>query len=1600
MSLFVHAAGINFGTIDVNGSSGPSAAASSATAAPPVVNGSAGTPPPSKDAQATPPPPKTFGSLPAPTPSTNPSSTAASSTAAPSPTPSNASTAATSSAAPPKRKLDANKLFQAPTSFAPQPTPSAAPPSNPTAPPTSAAVPPYHHNAPNSSVMAANVATNSPGQRFSTLPPPANHGSPYYHPSPQMANQQPVGVGGPSHLRPGPGPPNGGQRSPSVSSRPPINGAVPPPPAVSVNGASQGRGPQSAAGQPPGPLTGTVPQVGSPRLGHQPPVMQHQQQQPPGPVPAPGQMPGQPPYPPQQMQMGWQQPQYGGWQPQYPQYPYMNPEWYSHMQHPHMHQHPHQPPYMQPPGTPHQPFAQSLPPAQQTPTTATMSPRTGPMPTLPPPSSSTPVPHPNVPQINTSVPPSLPSTPASARPTTSLTPSAREFVPGGMSGPSPMTPSPGFPLPKKSIRISNPNTGEAVVLRPPDVGHTRNLSRDTATVHESSPLRKVQIRMESPMDKKAREEKEQKLKDEAEAKKRKEAEDKAKKEEEEKEAKRKAEEAERLKLEEEERRKKEAEEKAKREEEERIRLEEEKKRQEEEAARKKKEEEERLKKEAEERERKELEERERKAKEEQERKEREEAEAKARAEAEEKIRKEAEEAARLAAEAKAKEEAEAKEREEREKLQAPSLSRTASASSVATPANASPKPGSTSLPAKPILPPIATGGDRPRMQRPVPGPLDLSSTQQRAPLTPGLPSALASARKIDDLDSVKYPEGIKSPSVELNQGQTQGGKYKYDRDFLLQFMQVCKDKPDNLSSLDALGIERGAPGDDNGGPSFGSGGRAQGRRMTSMGPPGPSRSASLNMGLGLNFPGGKNAPAPFGSMGNFSSTPSRLTSEERFAQSNNGRDRAVSGGSAFMRNNPMSRSSSQGGVGGPNQVPPSPREANRTRSQRGRARNDSLKPNASQLSQQQQQQQQALSGLEPVQALQHSDNRWDRNRIRVDENSPEFVERKVKGLLNKLTLENFDSVSNQIISWANKSENEKNGATLILVIKLVFEKATDEAHWSEMYARLCRKMMEQISVNVQDDSIRNNAGEPIVGGHLFRKYLLNRCQEDFERGWSQKESAQAAAALKAADDKAAAEAASKGGDGEDNEPVLYSDEYYALLKAKRQGLGLVRFIGELFKLQMLTERIMHECIKKLLSKIDNPEEEEIESLCKLLTTVGQALDTPKAKGHMDIYFGRMQMLADNPNVASRIRYMLLDVIELRGRSWRPRNAAAGPSTIAQVREQDAREKAAAAQQASKMVPMSRTGSQRGGRNAQEQGPDGWNVAGPTPVRAVPAKAGDLSNFGKFTANSGPLKTMGPSSVFKKDNRGRDTPPPSTTGSISRATSGSNMFSLLGAGGAEAVDAMPKRTPSGRGTTRKPSIDQAPQAPPDTPARRKLNLLPRTVSSANANEDSAGDEDKPESDEEQANVKTYTDKEAKAKVDEDVKEFFNVRDVSEGEKSFAEMPDEHKGKLVDKLASKALDSKEADVKLVADLFDKVAGKSCPPSAFEEGLAGIIEFLDDTATDVPQAYTFMARMLRGSKLPQEAVESLADKIFVDGEPLVKPKDKLLKAYAALA
>ncbi|KAI0359607.1 hypothetical protein OH77DRAFT_1472942 [Trametes cingulata] len=995
------------------------------------------------------------------------------------------------------------------------------------------------------------------------------------------------------------------------------------------------------------------------------------------------------------------------------------------------------------------------------------------------------------------------------------------------------------------------------------------------------------------------------------------------------------EEAKRKEKEAEENAKKEAEEKARREEEARKKEEEEaQKKREEEERRKKEEEEERARKEAEEKERqrKEAEEKERQAREAEERARKEEEERK-RKEEEERAAKEAEEKAKAAASAETKPEP-AEEGEVQESADAADEAAKEEAKDKVS--DKAPLRIDTSL----------TSADGKRR----PGRLDLSSTKNNAIPAP-LPSALATARIIEDIGSIEYPEGIKSPKPELNVNAKQG-KFRYDRDFLLQFMAVCKEKPDSLPPLDAIGLE---PVDQ----SFamtrgGSHGRA---RNPSMPPPSSTNVRHASVGLGIsNF--NKPNVNPF-TMGQFSSTPK--TSEDRFLASSS-RSASMSGGPAgmpFGRPAPITRSSSQGGPG----------SSGRTRSQRGKTRGDKERPGAGPSGQGSSFGPGGSSlansmSLEPVAPLEVSANRWTPASIvkkaQPDQDSPEVVDRKVRALLNKLTMERFDSISDQIIAWANKSEKEQDGRTLIQVIRLVFEKATDEATWSEMYARLCRKMMEQISPNVRDDGIKNAEGKPIAGGQLFRKYLLNRCQEDFERGWVAKEATAAAAATKATEDQAAKAAAENNKDGES---ALYSDEYYAAQKAKRQGLGLIKFIGELFKLQMLTERIMHECVKKLLGNVENPEEEEIESLCKLLTTVGQLLDTPKARAHMDVYFSRMKELTKSPNVNSRMQFMLQDVIELRERKWVPRNQAAAPTTIAALREQIEKEKAAQEKDAmNRTLSMSRGGSRRGGDRGEHQqvGPDGWAVAGGPAAR--PPKAGDLSQFGKISKST-PM-TFGPSSVFTKEKS------KSRESTLSRQGS-TNMFSMLSANpeiAAEVASGKSSRPPS-----RKSSVDLGPGGAPEAPPqRKKLQLLPRTVPLENKSESTPAGSTAGSDDEgaEEGSGAGMSVEEAKTRIEEDSKEFFSIRDLDEAEVYFTKLPAEHRHLLVDKLVTRAVESKEADAQLVADLFDRAHAKNlASPATFEEGFMPTAEIIDDIAIDAPKALNLFAMMMKGAHLHED-------------------------------
>ncbi|XP_076884329.1 eukaryotic translation initiation factor 4G-like [Bidens hawaiensis] len=271
-------------------------------------------------------------------------------------------------------------------------------------------------------------------------------------------------------------------------------------------------------------------------------------------------------------------------------------------------------------------------------------------------------------------------------------------------------------------------------------------------------------------------------------------------------------------------------------------------------------------------------------------------------------------------------------------------------------------------------------------------------------------------------------------------------------------------------------------------------------------------------------------------------------------------------------------------------------------------------------------------------------------------------QRRLKSILNKLTPQNFEKLFEQV-----KQVNIDNADTLSGVIGQIFDKALMEPTFVEMYANFCSRLAIELPGFGEDN-------EKIT----FKRLLLNKCQEEFERGEREEEEANRT---------------------EEEGEIKQSEEEHEekRVKARRRMLGNIRLIGELYKKRMLTERIMHECIKKLLGFNQNTtDEENIEALCKLMSTIGGMIDHVKAKEHMDVYFDMMSKLSNNMTLSSRVRFMLKDSIDLRKNKWQQRRKVEGPKKIDEVHRDAHQERQA---QSSRLArgPNSISSLRRGGQ---------------------------------------------------------------------------------------------------------------------------------------------------------------------------------------------------------------------------------------------------------------------------------------------------------------
>jgi len=409
------------------------------------------------------------------------------------------------------------------------------------------------------------------------------------------------------------------------------------------------------------------------------------------------------------------------------------------------------------------------------------------------------------------------------------------------------------------------------------------------------------------------------------------------------------------------------------------------------------------------------------------------------------------------------------------------------------------------------------------------------------------------------------------------------------------------------------------------------------------------------------------------------------------------------------------------------------------------------------------------------------------------------VSRMLTSTLNKLAPEKFVTLSDKVLNLGITNE-----VIVTLVIDKIFDKALTEQHYASMYARLCRKLSDELPkiqswVGMEQ---RNN---------IFRRLLLNKCQKEFEAGknWAVEEAEAREIAKLGAENMTAEERAE------------FLDKGEIRIKSKIRSLGNVRFVGELFLLGMLTEKIMHRCVKNMLQNVSDPEEEEVESMCKFLTTIGAALDHAAAREYMNTYFTRIRELSKNLKLSSRLRFMLLDLIDLRAQGWKVKNAAAGPKTLSEIRkdidkkdEPQQRSSSSRGGSSRREMPTMRDqfrgdrGSDRGvkGRSSQDSrivtnGADGWStVSRSTPPTPSDEHSGWVSP-----------KLNHQSSNSSRSNSRPASPSVGNAPSLPKENKKTNMFELLGKNEEEAASPIGDVQKSSPELTQKQKEERVPSA---------------------------------------------------------------------------------------------------------------------------------------------------------------------------------------------
>lgn len=228
--------------------------------------------------------------------------------------------------------------------------------------------------------------------------------------------------------------------------------------------------------------------------------------------------------------------------------------------------------------------------------------------------------------------------------------------------------------------------------------------------------------------------------------------------------------------------------------------------------------------------------------------------------------------------------------------------------------------------------------------------------------------------------------------------------------------------------------------------------------------------------------------------------------------------------------------------------------------------------------------------------------------------------RNLRILLNKLAKDNFARVSDSIVN------NEYDEEIMKSLVSILFNKCVNEHTYIDLYMKLVDQLFHKFR---QTKKLLN-----------FKKLFIEKCQLTFEE---------------APDDFL-------------KELPGDLDEEEKKQKKRQRMLGNTKLIGQLFIRGALADIVVISCFARLFK---DPKDDSIENLCHLFLTIGkplyekyaadadQAMSPKKSKIRIktlsketfDDHIDRLIELKQTPGLPSRLKFMILDVIEARNKDW-------------------------------------------------------------------------------------------------------------------------------------------------------------------------------------------------------------------------------------------------------------------------------------------------------------------------------------------------------------